>query len=44
MGAFERPKLLEDAGSARADPFGELVRGCRPVETQAKQEVATKGR
>jgi alkylation response protein AidB-like acyl-CoA dehydrogenase len=44
MRRLERPELLEDAGPAGADPFGELVRGCRPVEAQPQQDVAAKGR
>ena len=43
-GRLERPKLLEHAGPAGADPFGELVRGAGSVESKAQQQVAAQAR
>ena len=43
-GGLERPELLEDAGAARAEAFGELIGRARTIEPEAQQEVATKGR
>ena len=44
VGGLERPELLEDAGPAGADPFGELVRRAGSVESKAEQQVAAQAR
>jgi alkylation response protein AidB-like acyl-CoA dehydrogenase len=44
VGRLERSELLEDAGAARAEAFGELIGRARTIEPKAKQELAAERR